>query len=65
MEFHWIQWNSIGSNGIPLDPMEFHGEERIGAMMIDDGRRSRRLVYAGVDEMEGAMENIINKLINK
>merc|ERR1711953_700060 len=24
MEFHWIQWNSIGSNGIPLDPMEFH-----------------------------------------
>merc|ERR1712091_368385 len=24
VEFHWIQWNSIGSNGIPLDPMEFH-----------------------------------------
>ena len=24
MEFHWIQWNSNGSNGIPLDPMEFN-----------------------------------------
>merc|ERR1711953_1206299 len=23
MEFHWIQWNSNGSKGIPLEPMEF------------------------------------------
>ena len=36
----FCQWNSIGSNGIPLDPMEFHGIERTGAMTIDDGRRS-------------------------
>ena len=36
----FCQWNSIGSNGIPLDPMEFHGIERTGAMTINDGRRS-------------------------
>ena len=23
MECHWINWNSIGSNGSPVDPKEF------------------------------------------
>ena len=38
----FCQWNSIGSNGIPLDPMEFRGMELIGVMIIDDGSRSRK-----------------------